>query len=70
MTKEFLIQIINEAQQRARQESLPLDARVNSRVTVNDCIVRADKEGWDIYETREGVWKLREQDGKLKKGVA
>lgn len=59
MTKKLLLQIINEAQQRVSQKTLPLEARVNSRVTVNDCIVRADKEGWDIYETRHGIWKVR-----------
>lgn len=60
MTKEMLIQIINEAQRRADSKSLPLDARVRSRVTVNDCICRADKEGWSLIYSGKGRWMMEE----------
>lgn len=58
MTKEMLIQIINEAQKLADNKSLPLDARVRSRVTVNDCICRADKEGWPLVYGGKGRWMM------------
>lgn len=58
MTKAMLIQIINEAQQRADNKSFPLDVRIRSRVTVNDCIVRADKEGWPLVYAGNGKWTM------------
>lgn len=61
MTKEMLIQIINEAQQRADKKSFPLHVRLRSRVTVNDCIVRADKEGWPLILSRCGLWVMEEK---------
>ena len=33
----------------------PLDVRIRSRTTVNDCVIRADKEGWPI-EYKQKVW--------------
>ncbi|WP_237767068.1 hypothetical protein, partial [Enterobacter hormaechei] len=53
-TKPFL-RILNEAQARVDNDSLPLDVRIRSRTTVNDCVIRADKEGWPI-EYKQKVW--------------
>ena len=53
MTKEMFLRILNEAQARVDNDSLPLDVRI--RTTVNDCVIRADKEGWPI-EYKQKVW--------------
>ncbi len=45
MTKRDVLRILNEAQARVDNDSLPLDVRIRSRTTVNDCVIRADKEG-------------------------
>ncbi|CAM7388930.1 hypothetical protein FT725_07535 [Escherichia coli] len=55
MTKEMFLRILNEAQARVDNDSLPLDVRIRSRTTVNDCDIRADKEGWPI-EYKQKVW--------------
>lgn len=55
MTKEMFLRILNEAQARVDNDSLPLDVRIRSRTTVNDCVIRADKEGWPI-EYKQKVW--------------
>lgn len=52
MDQELLLQIINEAQCRVNDKSLPLDCRVSARLTVNCCVIRADAEGWNL--TNEG----------------
>jgi hypothetical protein len=58
MNKEMLLQIINDAQLRADSKSLPLEVRIRSRVTVNDCIVSADKEGWPLVYKGKGRWAM------------
>lgn len=55
MTKEMFLRILNEAQARVDNDSLPLDVRIRSRTTVNDYVIRADKEGWPI-EYKQKVW--------------
>ncbi|EEK6275803.1 hypothetical protein PU06_20190 [Escherichia coli] len=55
MTKEMFLRILNEAQARVDNDSLPLDVRIRSRTTVNDCVIRADKEGGPI-EYKQKVW--------------
>ncbi|HAF2511949.1 TPA: hypothetical protein G8368_004540 [Salmonella enterica] len=55
MTKEMFLRILNEAQARVDNDSLPLDVRIRSRTTVNDCVIRADKEGLPI-EYKQKVW--------------
>ncbi|EGQ4679803.1 hypothetical protein KNY83_004046 [Salmonella enterica subsp. enterica serovar Mbandaka] len=55
MTKEMFLCILNEAQARVDNDSLPLDVRIRSRTTVNDCVIQADKEGWPIVY-KQKVW--------------
>ncbi|BDO05863.1 hypothetical protein [Klebsiella quasipneumoniae] len=55
MTKEMFLRILNEAQARVDNDSLPLDVRIRSRTTVNDCVIRADKEG-SVAEYKQKVW--------------
>lgn len=58
MTKEMLLQIINEAQARIDDKTLPMEARINSRETVSLCEARAEAEGWEIARNRAtGVWR-------------
>lgn len=55
MTKEMFLRILNEAQARVDNDSLPLDVRIRSRTTVNDCVIRADKERWPT-QYKQKVW--------------
>lgn len=50
MTEEMLRKCMREAWQRVQDKTLPLDVRIRSRVTYNDCIVRAAKEGWNVSD--------------------
>lgn len=50
MTEELLRQCMRGAWARATDKTLPLDARIRSRVTYNDLIARAEKEGWDVSD--------------------
>ncbi|HHD7492611.1 TPA: hypothetical protein ACOVJJ_001243 [Klebsiella oxytoca] len=59
MTIGMLLQIINEAQARIDDRSLPMKVRINSRETVSLCETRAEIEGWKIDRNRAtGVWGL------------
>ena len=59
MTIEMLLQIINEAQARIDDKSLPMIARINSRETVGLCETRAQAEGWkNERNCASGVWGL------------
>ncbi len=59
MTIEMLLQIINEAQARIEDKSLPMIVRINSRETISLCETRAEAEGWKIDRNRaSGMWGL------------
>ncbi len=45
MTYAMLYQILTEAEQRARNESLPNDVRARSQETVDLCNLRLSREG-------------------------
>mgnify|MGYP000905928127 CR=1 FL=1 len=50
MTYEILRQCMREAKERYQDKTLPLDVRIRSRVTYNELLIRADKEGWDVSD--------------------
>lgn len=50
MTEKMLRQCMKEAWERVQNKSLPLDVRIRSRVTYNDCLIRAEFEGWDVSD--------------------
>lgn len=58
MTKEMLLQIINEAQARVDDKAYPLDVRIRSKITVNDCVFRAHNEGWSLEYLGGGKWGM------------
>jgi hypothetical protein len=66
MTKELLLQCLNEAQGRVDDKGYPLEVRIRSRITVNDCIIRAEHEGWNIDYAGNGRWKLAKTPGRKK----